>query len=136
MDVSGIALCIVSAFGFSAWPIIIKYTGVKGPWAAIMILVPAAVLSLILSARGGIEWPDSRVMAFLVLAGILDSTALVCYITMLDGKHSASGLMTANVILMTLFTALGGFIVMGEPVTKEKAAGLVLGLIAAALLMK
>jgi len=136
MEIRGMALCILSAFGFSVWPLLARASGASPGWLALMVFIPAGLANLLISGQSLREVPSGRVIGLLLACMILDLMALLAYLRMLGGGYSFSGLMTANVILMAAFTSLGGVFILHEPFTRDKAIGLVLGCVAAWLLTK
>lgn len=127
MDIVGIALCVISAAGFSLWPLLVRYSGASQGWAGLMILLPAATVNLVVARQSIGELPDKRMLMFLGMAGALDVIALLAFTTMLSGKYSFSGLMTANIMIQVVITSLGGVIILGEPLTRDKVLGYILG---------
>ncbi|MFA5946254.1 MAG: EamA family transporter [Patescibacteria group bacterium] len=132
--------CIISAFGFSIWPVLSRYAtthygSASSAWTALIVLGGAAVMNIAFNSSGFSEIPDRRVLMILGVAFVLDATAIVLYTALLGGKSSFTGLMTANIILQVVFTALSGTLILGEPMTKRKLIGYAFGAIASWLLL-
>ncbi|MFA5946514.1 MAG: hypothetical protein WC813_00630 [Patescibacteria group bacterium] len=133
---TGLTLCIISAIGISLWPLLARYAGVSQGWVSLLIFIPAAVVSLIINRGTLNEVPDKRKFALIFVCAVLDIIGLITFTMLLGGKYSFSGLMSTNVILILVVTSLGGILILGEPLTKEKIIGYILGAVAAWLLTK
>jgi len=135
-----IAFCVISALGFSVWPVLSRYAtthygNASSAWTALIVLGGAAIVNITFNSSGFSEIPDRRVLMILGVAFVLDATAIVLYTTLLGGKSSFTGLMTASVILQVVFTSLSGTLILGEPMTKRKLIGYAFGAITSWLLL-
>lgn len=134
---NGIVLCLVTALGFGAWPLIARWSGAGPAWTTTLVSCVTTITVTCLQPPQLAAMPTGKVASLLLAAGLINGIAWLAYGRLVaDGELQISRLAPAASTLMIAFLAIGGVIVFGEALTREKALGVACAMLAAWLLTK
>lgn len=134
---NGILLCIFTALGFGAWPLLARVARVNDAWATTIVLI-VTTFGVTLVQKGGLQNPPSLMaLGLLALGGAANAVGMLAYGKLVaDTQFQVSSLAPAALIGMIAVIAIGGIVFFHESLTWTKGSGICLALVGAWLLTK
>lgn len=134
---NGIVFCLVAGLGFGTWPLIARASEVGSAWITIIVICTTAITVLVSRVSHLSAVPTGRAIGLLLVAGLLNGIGWLAYGRLVaSGEFEISRLAPAALILMIAIIAMGGVVIFGETLTREKSAGVLAAMLAAWLLTK
>ena len=117
---------------FVAWPMLGRATGANGSWIGTLVMSGTFAATLALSATK--VWttpsPDTTVITKLVVAGLANGWAVWMYARVASHPDTnVVGFVVAVTILMTMVSAVFGWLFFAQPITPKMALGLAMGVL-------
>lgn len=124
---SSLLLIFISAACFGTWPLLTRGTALPPTWLSFGINAGTWIVSLAwLSQRPTV--PSARGLGIAIAAGLLNGLGMLSYATLFTHRGvEISRSVTITGILVPVFACLGALLVLSEPLTARKVAGLFLG---------
>lgn len=130
----GIGLAIVAGLGFSGFLVCSRLAGTRSLfWPLVAARVASVVLMVMIVAVSRVEWhPDRKSLAYMVIAGILDSTGNALFVAAtqhgrLDAAAVLSSFYPASTVLLARF-------ILKERISPLQGAGIFAALISVPLI--
>ncbi|MBI5369740.1 hypothetical protein HZA85_00910 [Candidatus Uhrbacteria bacterium] len=134
---NGLALALIAAIGFFAWPIVGRANGVNSFWTVLIVTVPTVVITSMVRLSEGGTFPSTKASLFLLMAGAMNGIGMLAATRIMqDSRFDLSALFPIINISAIAISALGGLILLGESFTLAKGIGLAFACVAAWLLSR
>jgi len=125
---SPLFFCVMSALCFGVWPIVSRIGNVGTSWSSVLVVFGALLttsVGLFFSARESM--PLTRGGAIVLVAGVLNGVGFLFFGKLMQWKdRDVSQLLPIVFALMPVFTLAAAALLLHEPVTAKKLAGIAL----------
>lgn len=126
-----VVFAFLAAFGFAAWPLMLRGANLSGIWVAILATI-GAVPIVLLGYKLDPNVPAFKSILWGLLAGVINGFAMLAYSRLVAWKGvDLSSIMPLVLVITPLVIVLGGFFIYGEQIfAAKKLAGIVFALLA------
>lgn len=137
MNLTNVVVAFLIAIGFTAWPIVGKYSGASGAWIGVITLGGATMVIALLSIKDMVTFPTTKAMAMLAIAAIANGIAAYAYTSKItDPAIQASVFVVTVSVCMAITTPLIDWCLNGTIPGTHKMAGFAVAILAIYLLGK
>lgn len=134
---SNLMLCIVTALGFGAWPLIARASGVTGGWVMSVVMGVSALVSLLILRPQTSTFPAGVSLAILALAGVANGIGAAAFGKLTtEAAKAGSSLPAVALAAMIVVLTVGGFLFFKQPVSGTKLLGVLVTAVGCYLLAK
>jgi len=122
-------LCVVVGLLYGAWPILAKRSGAQPLWIAFGVALLTFAVIALMGNKGLSNIPSTRTLWFILAGGIMNGVATWYYGQLLGTPGwNVSTLVPISMMILLVTSSVGGFTFLGEPMSAQKVAGLLLAL--------
>lgn len=137
IQLSALFYSVLTGLLFGAWPLISRKSGLSPIWTSATVTVGTALV-IFLSIMTNNEQPPIKSLSIGAIAGIVAGLGLLTYSTLIgrSGEWDMSVTIPISLVITPMVIIAGGYLFYNDPLTFNKGAGGVLGIIAIYLMCK
>ena len=123
---NGLILCLVTAIGFGAWPLIARWSGANDAWVTVIVMTVTTLVGALALVSRLPAMPSARSIGILAVAGVFNGVGMIAYGKLVAGTdHEISSLPAVSLIMMIAVIYVGGIALFHEQITTQKVIGII-----------